>query len=245
MNVRTMAAVTMAVVGISGLASAATGSFSLSPLSGYMWRGQYYSDEPVLQPSITVSDDSGLSLNTWGNMDLTDNNDASGEYTELDVTLSYALPIEGPVSLSLGFIQYTFPAAGGATRELYATIGVDAPLSPTLSVYADVDEATGFYGLFGLSHSFDLAEGLSLGLSASIAYATDSYNEFYFGVDDAAFNDVNAGVSLTYAFSEKFSLAVLATYTTLIDSDIKDGSEAIGYDDTKGLVGGLTATYNF
>lgn len=255
MNVRTMLVAGLVLSGGAGVATAATGSFSLSPMSGYMWRGQYYSDELVLQPSVTVSGDCGLSINTWGNVDLTDNNnvvneageldtETENEFTELDLTIAYTLPLEGPVGLTIGFIQYTFPAAGGGTRELYATLAGKCLLSPTLSLYGDVDEAEGYYGNFGVSHSFALAEKLTLGLSASIGYGSDKYNAFYFGVDDSLMNDVNAGATLTYALSDKFSLAALATFTTLVDSDIEDGAELL-YDDTQAVVGGITATYTF
>lgn len=256
MNVRAMTVAGLVMAGGAGVAAAATGSFSLSPMSGYMWRGQYYSDEAVLQPSITASDDSGFSINVWGNLDLTDNNNAydetgalvterKDEFTELDLTLSYALPLEGPIGLTLGFIQYTFPAYSLSTREFYATIVGKTLLNPTLSIYGDIDAAEGLYGNFGLSHSFALAEKLTLGLSASIGYGTEKYNAFYFGVEDDLVNDVNAGATLTYAVTAKFSLAALATFTTLIDSDIEDGALAIGYDDTEAVVGGITATYTF
>jgi hypothetical protein len=257
MNMRTMVVAGLIVTGGVSGAAAATGSFALSPMSGYMWRGQYYSDEPVLQPSVTVGDAHGFSFNVWGNLDLTDNNNAydettgalvterKDEFTELDLTLAYTLPLEGPIGLTLGFIQYTFPAYSLSTREFYATIVGKTLLNPTLSIYGDVDAAEGFYGNFGLSHSFALAEKLTLGLSASIGYGTEKYNAFYFGVEDDLVNDVNAGATLTYAITEKFSLTALATYTTLIDSDIEAGAETIGYDDTEAVVGGITATYTF
>ena len=206
-----------------------------------------------MQPSITLKSESGLAFNTWGNMDLTDDNanpesglDPTGEFTELDVTLSYDLPLDGPVGLTLGFIQYSFPASGApGTRELLATVSAKAPLAPTLSVYADIDEAEGWYATFGLSHSVELGGSLSLGLLATLGAATDKYNAFYFGVDQTRLNDLNVGASLTWDATENLSTGVSATYVTLLDGDIRDGAHTIGYDGADALIYGVTLSWQF
>jgi hypothetical protein len=61
-------------------------------LSAYVWRGQVLVDDPVVQPTFTVAK-GGFSINWWGNFNLDDN--ATGddfEFSEHDITLSYAAP---------------------------------------------------------------------------------------------------------------------------------------------------------
>lgn len=252
-------AVVLAMAATAPMAGAAEANASLSLLSGYVWRGQVNSDEAVAQPSFTAKSASGLSLNAWANMDLTDNNsvtlydadgaastkDADKEFWEYDLTLAYALPLKGPVSASIGAIQYTFPVLGTSTREVYGTLAANTLLTPTLSVYYDFDAAEGFYGNIGIGHSFTLAEPLTLGLNASIGYGTADYNDFYFGVDDDAMNDVNVGATLGYAATKSLTISASVTYTTLPDGDISDGALAIGYDDDSIVVYGVAASYNF
>lgn len=258
-TLRSTGLVALALISAPMAGYTAEANASLSLLSGYMWRGQLASDEAVLQPSLTAKDANGFSFNAWANMDLTDNNsltvydatgagtkkDAENEFWEYDLTLAYALPLKGPVTASLGVIQYTFPVLGASTREVYGTVGLNTLLTPTLSVYYDFDAADGFYGNFGVSHSFTLCDPLTLGLSASVGYATSDYNSFYFGVDDSALNDVNVGATLGYAVSKALTLSASVTYTTLPDGDISDGALAIGYDDDSAIIYGATASYNF
>jgi len=219
-----------------------------------VWRGQVLNDEAVLQPALTVTAENGFSVSMWGNADLTDVHadpaegvDTKNRLTELDVAAAYALPLgeDSPVSVELGVWQYTFPEIGAAsTREAYVTLGGNAPLAPTLSVYYDFDAADGFYGTFGLSQDVTLTEKLTLGLAASAGYADKDYNAYYFGVADDALNDGNVSATLTLAVTEKISLAALAQYTRLLDGDIRDGAKELYGKDDSGF-GGLTLTYAF
>ena len=52
----------------------------------------------------------------------------------------------------------------GDTREVFIAMGLDVMLSPTLTLYYDVDEVNGFYGNFALGHEIALTEQLALGL---------------------------------------------------------------------------------
>ncbi|HEC03038.1 MAG TPA: hypothetical protein ENI81_05820 [Phycisphaerales bacterium] len=55
----------------------------------YIWRGQNLVDDWVFQPGATVSY-GGLSASFWGNLDMTDENGSSGEFSEIDLTLEYS-----------------------------------------------------------------------------------------------------------------------------------------------------------
>ncbi len=226
-------------------APVATASTDLSLLSGYVWRGQVLNDEAVFQPSFTLGKN-GFSINTWGNANLTDAaTENAPELSELDLTISYSKTV-GNVGLSVGYIEYTFPNTTYAgTREVYGSVSLPTLLIvPTLSVNYDFDEADGAYGNFALSYSHALCDKSTLGLFTSIGAATADYNSFYFGVDDAAVNDVNVGATLGIALTKALTVTPAVQYTALPDSKIKDGAAGL-YKDTEAIVGSVKITYVF
>ncbi len=241
---------------------AADASVDVAYFSSYVWRGQIINNEPVLQPAFSASTPFGLSFTAWGNMDTTDKFDNRGEFTEVDLTVAYDLPLEGPIGVSVGASEYLFPKEGNYTpevpeghteveagkdtdtREVYVSVSADILLSPTISLYYDVDEIKGFYASLGISHGFALMEKLSLDLGASIGAANHKYNEGYFGEDKHALNDLNLSASLAYALTETLSFSGAVYYTTLLDADIKDGAEA-AFGDKDRFYANLAASYAF
>ncbi|NOY80121.1 MAG: hypothetical protein GXP31_03855 [Kiritimatiellaeota bacterium] len=214
----------------------------------YVWRGQLLTDDPVIQPSATLSW-KGLSLNVWGSIDATDVNEGSGEeyrLQEVDYTLSYGFtPTEG-LDLEAGFITYTFPGTGlYTTEEVYGSVSLSRlPLTPTLAVYYDVDEVEGFYVNLSVDHTFQLTEKLALGLGAGIGWADSDYNTVYFGVNDSGLGDVSIGASLDYAVNERVSISAHVGYTAFADDDIRDAADA-GYGDSSNLVCGVNLSMTF
>jgi len=249
-----------AIVSVPMSVLAAEGSLSVGGHSGYLWRGQLYNDEAVLQPSFTAATDFGLSFNAWGNYNLTDNlgDDVKNEFNEVDLTVSYDIPIEA-LSLSVAVAEYVFPHttveddagvrnSAPGTREVQVTAGLDEViLAPSLLVAYDFDEADGFYASLSISHSLELADGLSLDGALAIAAASSDYNLYYFGVDDDALNDATATLSLGYEIMENLSLGAYVTYAKLLDSDIEDAADASDalFNDGDIVVGGVTAEYSF
>ncbi len=236
--------------GMSGTARAAEGSAELAVLSKYVWRGQVVNDEAVLQPSVTVSAGNGLSLNTWGNLDLTDGTvaegggDAAGEFTEVDWTVGYALPLEGKLSVELGVIEYLFPFAGSSTREVFVSAGLDTVLAPALSLYYDFDDVEGLYASASVSHGVELPGELTLDLGASVGYGDSAYNEGYFGVADGALNDLTLTAGIGLPATAPVSVSVAVSYSVFLDSEIGDAA-AEAFGDDSALVAGLTASYRF
>ena len=261
------AAVALLVVGAAG-AWAADAGVDLVVNSHYVWRGQVLNDEPVFQPSVTVSK-GGFSFNWWGNLNLTDKITGDEfEFSEHDIGISYArpCPLTG-AEVTLGLVSYDFPnaaadpAAIGSealtknTHEVYLSYSLaEVLLAPTLLVSYDFNLVDDFYVNLAVSHSFDLVEKLSLDLEASMGFGGKDYNAFYFGFepeegeaivnDSAALNDGNLAVGLTYAFSETLSLGGKVQYTALLDSDIKKGAEA-NDDETDVVYGGVTLSSSF
>ena len=206
-------------------------SADVAVISKYVWRGLILTDDPVLQPSLTVGY-KGLGLNIWANTDLTDVNGTPGEINELDYTLDYSFSVK-KVNLGVGVIQYTFPHTGfEPTTELFGTAALDVLLSPTVKIYWDVDEVGGVYGTVGIGHSFALGEarGISpvLDLSASLGYATSGWNEGYYGVNSSGFVDLLLTAGLPIPIDGHLSITPYVSYSKVIDSDLKN---AVADDD--------------
>ena len=105
----------------------------------------------MLQPSANISK-GGFTFNVWGNYELTDVNDygpphgdGKNKFTEIDLTAEYAFSWEN-FSFPVGIIHYLFPnTSAEATTEIYAGASYDWVVTPSLTVYQDIDEAHGQY----------------------------------------------------------------------------------------------------
>ena len=82
--------------------------------------------------------------------------DNSGEFTEVDYYFGYEGDVPGVdgVSFEAGVINYHFPSATCDTTEIYWGFGFDLPLSPSVTVYHDIDAIDGTYVSFGFAHDF-------------------------------------------------------------------------------------------
>ncbi len=191
--------------------SAPSADASVAFMSQYIWRGWAYSkDSLVIQPSMTVST-GGFGLNLWGNLD-TEQYDASGDETsnfnETDLTISYD-GSAGKIGYGAGYIYYGLDGAKDS-QELYATVSLDVPLAPSLTVYKEITGVQGWYANLGISHSVPLAGDISLDLSASAGYYDDEadYSEFHDGLIGASVTlPIAKNVSLTPSLSYSFPLS--------------------------------------
>jgi hypothetical protein len=161
-----------------------TFDFTTYALSKYVWRGyENTRNSIVIQPSMTVGY-KGFSANIWGNLDTkpysTTDIGYSSTWTETDLTFAYAKTF-GIVNVGAGYIYYGLGAAnpGGIkppdSQEVYATLGLNTPLTPTLTVYKEIDHYKQWYALLGISHTFELNKMISLKLAASASYLKSDY----------------------------------------------------------------------
>jgi uncharacterized protein (TIGR02001 family) len=189
--------------------------------SKYVWRGQNLVDDWVFQPGASKSF-GDLTLGIWGSMDMTNQNDQSGNVTEVDYYADYSAALTEGIGYSVGFIYYAFPQASNDTQEVYGGLSFDTFLSPSVTWYYDCDEVNGSYVAFGLGHSIELPEGTPFGvdLGLNVGWADSNYNEYYWGVDDSAFNDLTLSVSFPMEIGG-WSLTPSVSYVTLLDSDIR------------------------
>jgi len=225
--------------------------------SKYIWRGQLLNDDFVFQPTVGVGY-GGLSASLWGNLDMTDYHDNSGEFTEYDWTVGYADIVPGVdfLNYSVGVIYYYFPSVPGDldTVELYAGLGLDMPLSPTVTVYRDIDEIDGTYVAFSVSHSidklFELSPDMPVGMTVltSIGWGNDAYNKGYWGgLDENALQDLTVTVGFPVPVMG-WTVTPNVNYVTLLDSDIR---KADAYatnshnNDSDYVFTGVTLSQNF
>jgi hypothetical protein len=207
--------------------------------SKYVWRGQNLVDGWVFQPSVSAGY-KGLTGSIWGNLDLTDENDSSGEFTEVDYSLDYSGSVPGVdvLGYSIGAIYYDFPGSDlSGTTELYWGFSLDVPASPSITVYHDVDEADGIYASLGISHSIEASEKIPVGidLGASLGWGNKKYNEFYWGTSDSELNDLVLSVGFPFEVAG-VSVTPSVSYITLLGSDVKD-SDAYDTDHSIVVVG--------
>ena len=143
---------------VTGAGSPFSLSGGISVVSDYRFRGISLSDEEIaLQPTLTLSHESGLYAGVWGST--MPDSPLSGKF-ELDLYGGYATEIASGTSVDVGMIYYTYPGnrdwAGSADYvEFIGKLSHDiGPLSATGTVaYAPDQKSQGdsWYYNLGLS----------------------------------------------------------------------------------------------
>ena len=240
----------------SGLALAEedgpTTDLSVSMLSKYVWRGFELSrDSLVVQPSMTVGY-KGFSANMWSNLDTSyyyaDNTSTGSELSETDLTLAYD-GSTGIVSYGAGYIYYGLDGIQD-TQELYATVAIDVLLSPSMTIYRDIDNLPGWYVTLGVSHSFALNDDLSLDLGGEIGYLSADDKGSYSDTNGGSYSEFHNGLlsaSMSYAFARYFTVTPELYYSFPLNNEAKE--QIKGYstmsDDTEFIYGGVTVGMSF
>jgi hypothetical protein len=211
---------------VSGQAQTEVGA-DLGLLSSYVWRGLSLTNKPVVQPDLYVAIPIGtafLTMGGWANIDLGRYNDLADDISESGGSSSFNLaefdwwgevsyPI-GRATLTGGATGYIFPndtnapndfgllTKGGNTVEIYGKAEFDAPLSPRLSIYYDVDKVKGAYFEGSISHFIEVSEkvsvdlGATAGFNAGMGVSADDPS-FRFADDGFTHLDLSAGVPFT------------------------------------------------
>jgi hypothetical protein len=211
--------------------------------SKYIWRGQNYNDDPVLQPGVSATY-RGLTAMIWGSLETTNINGNSGDFSEVDYLLYYSgvLPSLEGVNYSIGAGYYNFPGTKVKdTTEVYAGLSFDLPLRPSVTFYHDVDEADGTYVSLAVAYSVERIAGLGkdmplgMGISASLGWGSGSYNKYYWGTDQSKLNDLTLSASFPMEIAG-CTLAPSLNYVTLLSDDIRD-TDVYGTDSDFFFVG--------
>jgi hypothetical protein len=221
-------------------AMAADATLAMDVNSAYVWRGITFNDGMVLQPSLDVTK-GGFGVNVWGNVDWDDYDDTldSGEFSEVDLTLSYGFDLD-PVSISAGYIEYLLPAGGDGTREVFVTLGVGIckGLSAELAVYYDIDEVKDAYANLGLGYNVPVSDAFSLDFGASAGYIGEDAS---IG-GEKGFNEYLLSAGGTYAATKALSISGTVNYTDAIDEDVLPEGP---YGQDVNFFGGISVAYAF
>jgi hypothetical protein len=207
---------------LAAAASPATGADATAGAdvaSAYVWRGITFNDGLVAQPYVDVAAGNGFSINVWGNYDIDDSDDTleENEFSEIDVTLSYALPVE-TADITIGHIEYLFPNGGTGTSEVFlsayltfwgnASMGIDA--------YYDYDEVEDYYASATLAYDVALGGGLGIGVSGSAGFAGE---DFAIG-PDGGLHEYTLTASASYRVTDSIGLNGFLAYTDTFDEDV-------------------------
>lgn len=243
----TVAAMVLSTVPAAMAEDDVTFGVAADSFSKYIWRGQNVVDDWVVQPSASVGY-KGFTGSIWGSVDVTGDLVDDWEFSEIDYAIDYSSTFPGQETFgySVGLIYYDFPnTSWEATSEVYGGLTAAWPLSPAVKWYYDFDEAEGSYVQFSIGHTIEKIRQwredcyCDLQVGASVGYATDNYNNFYFGVDDGAFNDLTLSAGLPFCIGS-LTIKPSIAYSVMIDDDIR---EATGKSDN--LWGGVGFAYSF
>jgi hypothetical protein len=160
----------------------------LGAFSSYVWRGITYTNKFVLQPDLYLTVPAGgasFTAGGWFNIEpgkyngATDISEGGGQSSfdvaEFDWWGEVSYPV-AKVTLTGGATGYRFPNNAGFTKafntvEVYGKAALDAPLSPKLAVWYDVDKVKGAYFEGSISHSFPATEKVSVTLGALAGFS--------------------------------------------------------------------------
>ena len=248
-----------------------TGDFTTAVLSQYVWRGYELSrNSIVIQPSMTLGY-KGFSVNIWGNLDTKPYSSADAAYTgtwnETDLTLSYSKTI-GLFNVGGGYVYYGLASPNkdaadpNDSQEIFATVSLNTLLSPSLTVYKEIDHYRNWYFLLGISHVVGLNDTISLKLAASAGYLLSTDAETYAKYDSAAaatidkfsnFHDGSLSASLPIKISNFITLTPTLSYIFPLTGDAKNEMKGKGLEGTtlpserngSYLVGGILASFTF
>ena len=240
----TLAACVVAGVLIIGTpnAHAADVTVGANVNSAYVWRGITLNDGAVIQPSIDVEGPGNFGFFVWGNFDLDDfdNSLESGEFSEIDLTASYAIPVDG-FDLGVGIIEYLFPdsgpgASGVGTREVYVEAGYDLTEELAIGSFVayDFDEVDDYYANVSASYAIMVSEELGLALTGLIGFAGD---KFALGPDSGV-HEYDISLAASYAASANTELGAYVAFTDSADSGVLP-------DQKTDVYGGISAYYGF
>jgi hypothetical protein len=218
----------------------------LGLFSSYVWRGVTLTGKPVAQPDLYVTFPAGnasVTLGGWANIDLGkyDGNDlsesgglSSFNFAEFDPWAEVAFPV-GKATITTGATAYIYPNDAGFTSdvntvEVYAKLAVDAPLSPKINAYYDVDKVKGLYVEGSISHTIPASEKVSVvlgalaGVNAGQGFDPDD-DSFNFADDGFTHLDLSAGIPFSagiFSFNPAFHVVVAgddATKFTSLDKE--------------------------
>lgn len=240
-----MLAVALLVLTMSHSADAIEGSAELGWFSQHVFRGEVLSDRAALFPEVEVSTGFGLRAGLFGVLDLTADRGRRHAFSEVAGVLAYALPPAGPVRTEIGYAPTYFPDADDtAEHEAFLYAALDLPLTPALSAYVDIEDASAAYASLGIGRAWPVARDVELDLGLSLGAATAAYNRDVYEVDRTALNDLTLTAELSFTITEYLTLSVTGRAMRLPDGEVRRGARETQSDD-RAVAGGFTVRGRF
>jgi len=202
----------------------------------------------------------------------------SNTWNETDLTLSYTKTL-GLFTVGGGYIYYALGSLNkdapkrADSQEVFATVGLNTLLSPTLTVYKEIDRYKQWYFLLSVSHLFELTEKVGLKLAATASYLESTYADAAlfnagagyggypkFDGDSVAtndkfsnFHDGTLSASLPIKVTGNVTLTPMVSYIFPLSGDARNEMKGQGLKGTASpsdrdsayLVGGLMASFSF
>jgi hypothetical protein len=228
--------------------------------SSYVWRGQVLNNDSVVQSQITLAQ-YGFSVNMWSNYDIGSNKDGvQSDMSEFDFSFAYSLPVDvNQMAIDVGLINYNYPDNGTdlqdnnpSTTEVFlsATILSFSDFVPSITIYGDIEEANGVYGLFDVFFPYNLSEFVGLAAGYSAGWGSTSYNDHYWTADgngafDGDWSDHNFYVTASYEVADGITAAATLNYMVLNGNSFRAGASAAGYEADEKVWGSLNVAYDF
>ncbi|MBA7494240.1 hypothetical protein ES702_04815 [subsurface metagenome] len=195
--------------------------------SRYIWRGFdiFPKNKSAIQPSLTLNfGESGFSIGLWCSFSL-GGRDELKYSDEIDFTLVYHFKISEDFSFQAGFNHYgwyfakNFSFKDSTTQEFFVTAVLpEIFLSPTLTVYYDINLGDGLYILLGGGHSVKLSNTITINLSASLGYNGGQW------IKNFGFSDLEFDVSLPFKLN-KFTISPFFNYTFVFLDSVNENNE--------------------
>jgi len=183
-------------------------STSVDVVSDYVFRGVSLADTAI-QPGVEVSL-GDFTAGAWFSTGIGNTSALAGD--ELDLYASYSLPLSDTISTDVGITYYHYPQGGSlfetnggnaGTYEVFASLGFDTVLAPSVSAYYDFTlEAFTVEG--GISHSLPVGNKSSLDLGGTVGLVDGDGFSYEYG---------QASASLGYGFTDDVSAYVGANYS--------------------------------
>jgi hypothetical protein len=227
-----------------------TAGVDLGLFSQYIWRGYELSKNSlVIQPSVTLGY-KGVSLNVWGNLDTNNYVANQSQFNETDITLSYTKTL-GMFNLTGGYIYYGLESATDS-QEVFAAVGLNTLLKPTITIYREVGSTPAWYVNVGVSHSLEIVNKITFDMAASAGYYYSDDSSFHEANNiNSKYRELHNGLvsaGFTIPVGEYFSVKPMLAYSFPLSSKAKDYLEQANQvysRDASFLYGGVTLSMAF
>jgi len=183
--------------------------FRTDCFSKYVSRGMTYSENPVIQPSISVNKGSLTAIG------ITNFDTQCSEFNEYDLVLDYT-KTAGNITFSSGYGLYTFPGTEmQKTEEVYASATLEKTFRPTLKAVYDFDKGKGLYA------ELSAGKDISIGKTTISATGKLGYNNKYFR-EKSSLSNLEVNLSMPIESGKNMTIRPCINCSKALDLDFID-----------------------